>query len=159
MQIGSCMQGIAVGMGGGVMRPPNISAAQREEMFKKVDKDGSGGISKDELATFEAEMAEKAPGRSRPPGGGMLAMFETADVDGNGDLSQTEMEDAHEAMRTNFQGQGIPSLEGQSSVSIVDLLKTSAEEDDGSYAAQISQLLQSLYEKSTSHTSEHSIIA
>lgn len=95
------------------------------EFFKKADTDGSGGISKTELA----EMLKNAP---KPPGGDNSSapnvdeIFSQVDTDGDGEISEAENKAHMEEMAKN--GPAKPeSMAGSSQAfdQFVEALKTS----------------------------------
>ncbi|MFT3783327.1 MAG: EF-hand domain-containing protein [Nibricoccus sp.] len=100
------------------------------EFFKKADTDGSGGISKTELA----EMLKNAP---KPPGADEAQaldvddIFSEVDTDGDGEISEAENKTHMEQMAKN--GPGKPeSMAGSSQAfdQFVEALKSSNLSDD-----------------------------
>ena len=67
-----------------------------QQLFKKADVDGSGGISKDELKTI----VESRPAGATHSGQGpnLDDLFSTIDTDGNGTISESENEAQLKAM-------------------------------------------------------------
>ncbi len=86
------------GIGSGSLYQSQISAMRRgpnpEEMFNKLDEDGSSGLSQTEFSALADKIAE-ATGQEID----VEELFATYDADGDGELSQTETDEAMEANR------------------------------------------------------------
>lgn len=64
--------------------------------FSKVDKDGSGGISKSELADFQSILASESKPRS--PAALLTQTFDRVDTNANGEVTLDELKAAKELM-------------------------------------------------------------
>ena len=86
------------GIGSSSLYQSQVSAMRRgpnpEEMFNKLDEDGSSGLSQTEFATLADKIAE-ATGEEVD----VEELFATYDADGDGELSQAETDEAMEANR------------------------------------------------------------
>ena len=69
------------------------SSDKDTEMFSKIDTNGDGTVSSDELATFKAQGPEGGPTTEE--------MLSQLDTDGSGDVSQSEFTSGMEQMRQN----------------------------------------------------------
>jgi hypothetical protein len=95
------------------------------EFFKKADTDGSGGISKNELAEM-LKNASKSKGTENSDAPNVDDVFAEVDTDGNGEISEAENKTHMEEMAKN--GPKKPeSLSGSSQAfdQFVEALKTS----------------------------------
>ena len=136
--------------------PMNISSSTAtggfrpdpSEFFKKADADGSGGISKDELATMLANRP-KRPGETESTSSTESAedidkIFSTVDTDGDGVISEAENATHMENMEANGGPPPPPPGGGfaGSSSTLQQLLSTL--EEEGTSSSDISSLLEKL---------------
>lgn len=128
------MAGIS-GMGGmmGGMRP------DQQQMFNRVDKDGSGGIDKEELGTMAEKIAERTGNEID-----VDSLIEEYDGDGDGVLNQDETQAAMESLREEMgpppqpggmnQGAGVYGQDGADSENsfsqLLEALSESKDEED-----------------------------
>ncbi len=76
------------------------------KLFSKVDKDGSGTISKDEFTSFQADMAARTGDATGTSATSAEDLFTEADTDADGVLSQDEFSAFGEKMRAQIGGMG-----------------------------------------------------
>lgn len=102
-------------------------------LFKRVDADGSGGISKDELSAMLQKRSEKmTSAQGTTPN--VDQIFSAADTNGDGQINQAEMETAMKAMRPHHHGNRSSGFSG-SSDTLDSILTTLKNQDDGKDAA------------------------
>lgn len=121
------------------------------EFFKKADTDGSGGISKSELAEM-LKNAPKPPGVSDDQSLNVDDIFSQVDTDGNGEISEAENKAHMEEMAKN--GPGKPeSMTGSAQAfdQFVEALKTSNLSDDD-LSTLLNQWVSQLKDKGSSTT-------
>ena len=97
------INGTTASVGGRPAMPPKPSAEEmarmKEEMFNRVDSDGSGGVDTVELSALAEKMREHSN-----QGLSAEEMLEKMDSDGDGELSRTELEKGMEEMRPRRDG-------------------------------------------------------
>lgn len=69
--------------------------------FSKLDKDGSGGISRQELADFQSIMASET--KPKDPAASLARMFDRVDTDSNGQVTPEELKAARELLAEQTQ--------------------------------------------------------
>ncbi len=132
------------------LQPPARSAPDPEQMFKRVDTDGSGGISQAELETMAQDMSLKT-GQSIDT----EDAFTTYDADGDGELSNEEMQTFMEASMQQGVGMlrmagGPPPAQAEDADNVIDQYDT-----DGDGVLSSAELQAYLDEQSTSSMSLH----
>jgi len=121
------------------------------ELFKKADTDGSGGISKSELAKM-LKNAPKPPGANDTQGPNVDDIFSQIDTDGDGEISEAENKTYMEQMAQN--GPKKPeSMTGSSQAfdQFVEALKSSNLSNDD-LGTLLNQWVTQLKEKGSSTT-------
>lgn len=94
-------------LGSGQMSRPDPA-----EFFKKADTDGSGGISKEELATALKNGPQRADGTQKTPD--VDKIFAEVDTDGDGQISETENTAHMESMAKGHGPHGGGPMKGSS---------------------------------------------
>lgn len=100
----------------------------REQMFKRVDTDGNGSVSKDELKTMLENRPKRADSTSQTLD--TDEVFTKFDADGDGALSETEL---HEGMKSMRPSGPPPSSDFAGSSEMLDSILTtlSSSDEDG----------------------------
>ena len=85
------------------------TAEDIENLFSLVDSDSSGGITLDELSTFNSSLEDDSqsvglPGMESISGDMLESMFQIMDADSDGEVTSDEMQQANEVMQSTMIG-------------------------------------------------------
>jgi len=116
------------GISGGAYAAPDTTALL-QKLFKKLDKNGDGSVTKDELKTALSD----ANSGSAVSDSTVDDLFTQLDADGSGDVSELELEAAGQQMRPPPGGPGGPGCAGGPSASNMaqGLFQTADTDGDG----------------------------
>lgn len=109
------------------LTPPD-PAQMRDKMFKRVDTDGNGKVSQDELKALLEKRPASAAGATETAASDSTERFTQFDTDGDGELNSTELD---EGMRSMGPPPPRPERAGQAENSEMfeSILKTLSESD------------------------------